>query len=176
MRRRAVWRPSFSDYGYDRIFARVAAAARARRCRGPQSQYRGLRCRRALRYGKRFSQSILGCGTGANLRATCSLLPNHQTWRLVDSDEALLRAARDELAAWADSAETVGPHLHLKKGHATIWVEFACLDLATELDAALAGVPALVTASALFDLDVRRLHPPTRPPLRLISMPCSMRC
>lgn len=94
----------------------------------------------------------LGCGTGANLRATCSLLPNNQTWRLVDSDEALLRAARDELSAWADSAETAGPHLHLKKGYATIWVEFACLDLATELDAALAGLPALVTASALFDL------------------------
>lgn len=47
----------------------------------------------------------LGCGTGANLRATCSLLPKDQTWRLVDNDEALLRAARDELSAWADSAE-----------------------------------------------------------------------
>lgn len=103
----------------------------------------------------------LGCGTGSNVRATSSLLPNHQTWRLVDSDDALLRAAREELTTWADSAETVGPHLHLKKGHATLWIEFACLDIATELDAALEGAPALITASALFDLTsedfIRRL-------------------
>lgn len=94
----------------------------------------------------------LGCGAGANLRATAPLLPNHQTWRLVDSDLSLLNSARDALIAWADRSDSAGPHLNLTKGHANLWVEFAHLDLATELDAALAGAPSLVTASALFDL------------------------
>ncbi len=119
----------------------------------------------------------LGCGTGANLRATCSLLPNNQTWRLVDSDEALLRAARDELSAWADSAETAGPHLHLKKGYATIWVEFAVSRSGDRYwMQRLTGLPALVTASALFDLDVRSLHPPQSRAGALIAMPRSIRC
>jgi SAM-dependent methyltransferase len=94
----------------------------------------------------------LGCGTGANLRATSSLLPNSQSWTLIDNDAALLEAARHTLSAWADEVETQGETLHLKKGSAEITVDFKSLDLATDLDRAFDGSPALVTASAFCDL------------------------
>nr|HPG88939.1 class I SAM-dependent methyltransferase [Hyphomicrobium sp.] len=94
----------------------------------------------------------LGCGTGANLRATSQLLPNRQTWRLIDRDQALLDAARNDLARWADQAEPDGQRLLLKKGHAAITVTFSSLDLAENLVQAFDDQPALVTASALFDL------------------------
>ena len=94
----------------------------------------------------------LGCGTGANLRATAPLLPDEQQWTLVDSDPLLIDAARTTLAAWADHYEREGESLRLKKGHATIAVDFRCLHLATDLETALADSPALVTASAFFDL------------------------
>ena len=108
----------------------------------------------SARFAQRETVDVvdLGCGTGANLRATATLLPNTQTWTLVDSDPALLDAARKDLAAWADEAETAGDLLHLKKGHATISVGFKTINLATGLDEALSSKPALVTASALFDL------------------------
>jgi trans-aconitate methyltransferase len=87
----------------------------------------------------------LGCGTGSNLRATSSLLPNRQSWRLVDSDPALLAAARIELSRWADQVDELGDGLHLTKGHAKIDVTFANINLATDLVSALAHKPALVT-------------------------------
>lgn len=108
----------------------------------------------AARFALRDSLSVvdLGCGTGSNLRATAPLLPLLQSWTLVDRDEALLDAARNELCAWADRASRDGPALQLHKGRATIDVTFLTCDLSRELDRALAGHPQLVTASALFDL------------------------
>jgi SAM-dependent methyltransferase len=98
----------------------------------------------------------LGCGTGSNLRATSALLPNHQSWTLVDYDAALLAAARETLARWADRAETDGDRLILTSGPRTIEVTFRQADLVTDLETVLptTGVakPDLVTASAFFDL------------------------
>ncbi len=108
----------------------------------------------AARFALRESIDVvdLGCGTGANLRATSSLLPNRQSWRLVDSNQALLAAARDELTAWADRSDTKGSLLRLIKGHAAITVSLADFNLAEDINAALEGPPSLVTASAFFDL------------------------
>lgn len=94
----------------------------------------------------------LGCGTGANLRATASLLPNRQTWRLIDNDAQLLSIARQQIAHWADQTESDGDTLVVKKGHATISVSFTQTDLAKNLDSIFADTPQVVTASALFDL------------------------
>lgn len=95
----------------------------------------------------------LGCGTGSNLRATSGLLPDRQTWRLVDHDPALLAAARDKLAAWADGADTAADGaLVLSKGRQRIAVTFTQADLAGDLAGALGSRTDLVTASALFDL------------------------
>lgn len=94
----------------------------------------------------------LGCGTGSNLRATHLLLPYQQNWTLIDYDPALLDAARDRLAGWADSAEPAGNGMVLAKGAYRIAVHFRQVDLNANLAAALAPTPDLVTASALFDL------------------------
>lgn len=108
----------------------------------------------AARFALRNEMSVvdLGCGTGANLRATAPLLPNKQTWVLIDNDPSLLEAARRELARWADHADERDSGLALKKANAEITVAFKSLDLATDLEQAFASKPALVTASALFDL------------------------
>lgn len=109
------------------------------------------------RYLQRANLTIidLGCGTGSNLRATAQLLPASQHWTLVDYDPALLAAARDSLAAWADShtAQADGT-LALSKGDRTITVRFLRADLSKDLDAVLDLAPKadLVTAAALFDL------------------------
>lgn len=108
----------------------------------------------AARFALRKELSVvdLGCGTGANLRATAPLLPDKQSWVLIDNDLHLLEAARSEIARWADHAETRDGKLFLKKGHAEIDVTFIALDLAVDLERAFISQPALVTASALFDL------------------------
>ena len=94
----------------------------------------------------------LGCGTGSNLRATAPLLGPEQHWTLVDHDQALLDAAADRLAAWADGADRQGGTLALFKGPKRIDVEFRRADLARDLEGALGANANLVTASALFDL------------------------
>lgn len=98
----------------------------------------------------------LGCGTGSNLRALAPVLPagRRQHWRLVDQDAALLLAARERLAAWADRADADGGgrRLRLEKAGREVEVSFARLDLAEDLDGALAPAPDLVAAAALFDL------------------------
>lgn len=94
----------------------------------------------------------LGCGTGSNLRATAPALGARQSWTLVDYDERLLAAAREQLGIWADRAETRSDGLVLHKGGRTIRVGFRKADLSRELDLALGASPDLVTASALFDL------------------------
>ena len=94
----------------------------------------------------------LGCGTGSNLRATAPLLGPEQHWTLVDLEQALLDAAAERLAAWADGADRKDGKLALFKGAKRINVEFRRADIARDLDAALGANANLVTASALFDL------------------------
>ncbi|MGL4395304.1 MAG: class I SAM-dependent methyltransferase [Hyphomicrobium sp.] len=94
----------------------------------------------------------LGSGTGANLRATSGLLPDTQHWTLVDKDASLIAAQRRQLRAWADACDEAGDDLILRKGSATLTVASRQLDLAVDLDDALAEPVDLVTASALFDL------------------------
>lgn len=94
----------------------------------------------------------LGSGTGANLRATSSLLPAEQHWRLVDNDPALHADARRQLRIWADASDVHDDQLTLRKGNATIRVEFVQCDLTHGLDDVFAKPADLVTASALCDL------------------------
>lgn len=96
----------------------------------------------------------LGCGTGSNLRATCTLLPHVQHWTLVDHDPALLAAAKEALMAWAEKHSQTDCGLTLQKGQLTLTVRFHQADLVAGLEAVLDLAPKadLVTASALFDL------------------------
>lgn len=94
----------------------------------------------------------LGCGTGSNLRACAAHLPPRQHWRLVDSDAALLAAARNGLVAWADRGDPAEDGVILRRGGQTIAVSFVRADLAADLDGALGPACDLVTAAALFDL------------------------
>ena len=103
----------------------------------------------------------LGCGTGSNLRATSALLPDRQSWRLIDHDPALLAVARAKLTRWADAIEDAADEhqapvgsgaLLLHKGRQRIAVTFRQADLAGDLEGALGDRTDLVTASALFDL------------------------
>jgi SAM-dependent methyltransferase len=111
---------------------------------------KAVAARFALR--ERVTVVDLGCGTGANLRATAPLLPNEQSWTLIDKDRDLLSAARQDLCTWADQSEQDGALLRLKKDHATMTVAFETIDLALDLERAFENPPALVTASAFFDL------------------------
>ncbi len=94
----------------------------------------------------------LGCGTGSNLRGCHHLFAGSQHWTLVDHDPALLAAARERLAAWADEATSAGEELLLAKGDKRLVVDFRRVDLNHDLDKALDWRPDLVTAAALFDL------------------------
>jgi SAM-dependent methyltransferase len=94
----------------------------------------------------------LGCGTGANLRATSGLLGPYQRWRLVDHDQALLDEASARLLRWADAVESAGAELMLRKGKRRIAVSFRRADLGEEIEHGGFREIDLVTASALFDL------------------------
>lgn len=94
----------------------------------------------------------LGCGTGANLRATAPLLADNQSWTLVDHDSALLTAAAEKLEAWADEGERDGAVLKLQKANKCIAVTLRAADLARDIEGVLDAPVDLVTASALFDL------------------------
>jgi SAM-dependent methyltransferase len=94
----------------------------------------------------------LGCGTGANLRATAPLFACAQRWTLIDADTALIDTARARLTAWADAAAAEGESLMLTKAGKRIWFDFRRVDLARDIDAALGNCADLVAASALFDL------------------------
>lgn len=94
----------------------------------------------------------LGCGTGSNLRACAAYLPERQEWRLVDHDPALLEAARQQLAGWADRSEIRDGRQLIQGQGRDIAVSFADLDLAHDVDAAIPVGTELVTAAALFDL------------------------
>ena len=94
----------------------------------------------------------LGCGTGSNLRATAPLLGPRQSWTLVDHDAALLAAARERLARWADRATPARDALVLVKAGLELTVRFREADLNRDLEFALGRAADLVTASAFFDL------------------------
>ena len=120
----------------------------------------------------------LGCGTGSNLRAVASLLPDFQHWTLTDHDLNLLYAARDALQQWSDTqlldsgVELEGldqvPHSvsslssHRNKGEPrpmllqylgkTLKIEFCQIDLAIDIEHLLGRSYDLVTAAAFFDL------------------------
>ncbi|MCG6121802.1 MAG: SAM-dependent methyltransferase [Microvirga sp.] len=94
----------------------------------------------------------LGCGSGSNLRALAAHLPARQNWRLVDHDAALLAAARETIADWADEARRDGDNLEVETDGKRLRVSFVQADLARDVDAVLDPTPALVTAAALFDL------------------------
>lgn len=101
---------------------------------------------------ERISVVDLGCGAGSNLRGTFAALPGIQAWRLVDYDPALLAAARQRLAAWADAASENADRLVLRKDGREITVTFHQADLTGDLDPVLPADADLVTAAALFDL------------------------
>jgi hypothetical protein len=94
----------------------------------------------------------LGCGTGANLRATARLLGPTQDWTLIDNDRALLDRARVILCEWADMATPAEHGLRLAKDGKTILVRFRHADVGRDPAAALGDRVDLVTASAFFDL------------------------
>jgi len=75
----------------------------------------------------------LGCGTGANLRATACLLGPRQSWTLIDHDQALLDAAAVRLSAWADQSVESAQGLVLHKDGQRFDVRFRHADLARDL-------------------------------------------
>lgn len=115
----------------------------------------------ALRLQEHFAQASsieivdLGCGTGSNLRGTFHLLPDEQSWTLVDYDPRLLVAARRAIRMWADRADKAdgesGP-LVVEKAGKRLTIDFRRFDLNTDLETALGVAPQMVTASAFFDL------------------------
>lgn len=94
----------------------------------------------------------LGAGSGSNFRAVAPLLPARQHWILIDHDPALLAAARNTIAQWADSSRAVANGLEASKGGKSLLIEFRQADLAAEPAAWSNASPDLVTAAALFDL------------------------
>lgn len=135
-----------SDFSAEWLDLREAADARARNA----SVANAVAARFALRGDLRILD--FGAGTGANLRATSALLPERQTWTLVDHDPALLDVAKAKLIRWADRHEETGETLQLEKGRLRITVAFKTADLARDTQMLLDEKPQLVTASAFFDL------------------------
>ena len=114
------------SFSADWLALRADADARARDA--------GLVAALARRFGAAAPCVLdLGTGTGATVAALAGALPAAR-WRLVDADPALLAAARTRAAALGAQAETLR------------------LDLSGDLAAAFDPAPALVTASAFFDL------------------------
>jgi hypothetical protein len=94
----------------------------------------------------------LGAGLGSNLRGTYALLPARQNWTLVDHDHALLPAACEEIANWADQARPTTSGIEAVKGGRSLHIEVKRHDLAAGPAPWGKGSPDLVTAAALFDL------------------------
>jgi SAM-dependent methyltransferase len=94
----------------------------------------------------------LGCGSGSNLRALATSLPEQQHWTLVDYDPLLLAAARAALIAWADQVISDQTILSIRKSGKTIDIEFAQVDLARDIERVLAWPADVITAAAFFDL------------------------
>lgn len=94
----------------------------------------------------------LGCGSGSNLRALATSLPEQQHWTLVDYDPLLLAAARAALIAWADEVINDSTSLTLRKNNKILEIEFAQVDLARDIERVLAWPADVITAAAFFDL------------------------
>ena len=82
----------------------------------------------------------LGAGSGSNLRALAPHLPGRQSWRLIDHDSALIRAATVALPEWT------------RRSGLSIEVTCQQADLSGGVAAILETSPDLVTAAAFFDL------------------------
>jgi hypothetical protein len=108
----------------------------------------------AARFALREELRILdlASGTGANLRATASLLPKRQVWKLVDNDADAIETAKKRLIGWADASEIDKETLRLSKDSRDLTVTFSVADLASETSRLLDEPWQLVTASAFFDL------------------------
>lgn len=94
----------------------------------------------------------LGCGSGSNLRALATSLPEQQHWTLVDYDPLLLAAARAALIAWADEVINDSTSLTLRKNNKILEIEFSQVDLARDIERVLAWPADVITAAAFFDL------------------------
>jgi hypothetical protein len=94
----------------------------------------------------------LGAGLGSNLRGSYDLLPARQHWTLVDYDAALLSAACEEVANWADHSWPTASGIEAVKNGRTLHVEVKRHDLTADPAPWGKTPPDLVTAAALFDL------------------------
>jgi hypothetical protein len=119
-----------------------------------RSRNQALLSKLAARFANREDVLVadLGAGAGSNLRAVAPVLPARQQWILIDHDPALLAAAFEAIAEWADSARAVATGLEISKGGKSLLIELRQADLAAEPAAWGDASPDLVTAAALFDL------------------------
>ena len=119
-----------------------------------RSRNQALLAKVAARFADREDILVvdLGAGAGSNLRAMAPMLPARQQWILIDHDPALLAAAIDAVAQWADSSHAVATGLEVSKAGKSLLIELRRADLATEPAAWGLASPDLVTAAALFDL------------------------
>jgi len=115
---------------------------------------RGLLDKLAAYFAGREAVTVvdLGAGLGSNLRATASYLPKVQRWVLVDHDPALLAAACEVIAAWADSHQPTADGIEARKGDHSLHVKLKHADLAADVAPWGSSAPDLVTAAALLDL------------------------
>src|SRR6185312_2779955 len=91
--------PPVSEFSSEWLDLREPADARARSAEVANA----ISARFALR--DELHVLDLASGTGANLRATSSLLPKRQVWKLVDNDADALDTAKKRLTRWADASE-----------------------------------------------------------------------
>jgi hypothetical protein len=127
---------------------------RLREAADHRSRNKALADRLSAHFSGRPEAAIydLGAGLGSNLRGSFDLLPARQHWTLVDNDAALLSAACEEIAGWADQSRPTASGLEAVKNGRSLRVEVKRHDLAAD-PAPWGGTPPdLVTAAALFDL------------------------
>jgi hypothetical protein len=119
-----------------------------------RSRNQALLSKLAARFAGREDVLVidLGAGAGSNLRAIAPALPARQHWILFDHDSALLTAASETIAQWADSSRAIATGLEASSGGKSLLIEFRKADLAAEPAAWGNASPDLVTAAALFDL------------------------
>jgi hypothetical protein len=119
-----------------------------------RSRNQALLSKLAARFAEREDMLVvdLGAGAGSNLRAVAPVLPARQHWILFDHDPALLTAALETVARWADSSRAIATGLEASKSGKSLLIEFRQTDLAAEPAAWGKASPDLVTAAALFDL------------------------
>ena len=110
--------------------------------------------RRRFRNRRQLIICDLGSGTGAAVRAFADLLPEKQSWILIDNDKRNLATAKQILAAWAQDAKSTKNGLELRYRGRTISVETQLRDI-SNANFDWPDQTGLVTASALFDLTSR---------------------